>query len=148
MLPTNNDGFLSKSFFESLEDRVLFDGVPDATFILPQADGQEAAPAQMQELDPAAIEGPREIVFIDAGVENSDELLAGILESKPDATLEIRFIDADSDGIQQITDVLNASEGQYDAIHILSHGDDGEVNLGNSVPVSYTHLTLPTILLV
>ena len=63
MLPSNNDGFLSKSFFESLEDRVLFDGVPDATFILPQTDGQEAAPAQIQELDPASIEGPREIVF-------------------------------------------------------------------------------------
>ena len=111
----------------------LYDGVPDATFVLPQTDGQEPAPALIQGLDPAVIEGPREIVFIDAGVENSDELLAGILESKPDATLEIRFIDADSDGIQQITDVLNASEGQYDAIHILSHGDDGQVNLGNSV---------------
>ena len=50
MLPTNNNGFLPKSFFESLEDRVLFDGVPDATFILPEADAQEPVPAQTQDM--------------------------------------------------------------------------------------------------
>ena len=134
MLPTNdNNRLLSKSFFESLEDRVLFDGVPDATFILPQTDAQEPMPAQTQDMTQASLEGPRELVLIDAGVENSEELLSGILESNPDAMLEIRIIDANSDGIQQITDILNNSEGRFDAIHIISHGEEGEVNLGNSV---------------
>ena len=38
----NRQNSVHKSFFESLEDRVLFDGVPDATFILPQADAAES----------------------------------------------------------------------------------------------------------
>ena len=45
---SNHSDFISPSFFESLEDRVLFDGVPDATFILPQPESTEAVPAQVQ----------------------------------------------------------------------------------------------------
>ena len=119
------------SLFESLEDRVLFDGVPDATFILPQADAEQPVPAQAQDVQQAD-SGPRELVLIDAGVENSEELLAGILASKPDATLEIRVIDGDSDGVAQISAILAESDAKYDAIHIISHGDEGEVNLGNT----------------
>ena len=133
MLSENNgNGFVFQSLFESLEDRVLFDGVPDATFILPQADAQEPVPAQVQEVQQADISGPRELILIDAGVENSDQLLAGILESKPDTILEIRIIESDQNGITQITQLLADAEGQYDAIHIVSHGSEGEVNLGNS----------------
>ena len=75
------------SLFESLEDRVLFDGVPDATFILPQADAQESVPAQVQNIGQADIEGPRELILVDAGVENSEQLLAEILESRPETAL-------------------------------------------------------------
>ena len=35
-----------QSFFEKLEDRVLFDGVPDAAMVLPEATNTE--PAQVQ----------------------------------------------------------------------------------------------------
>ena len=35
-----------QSFFEKLEDRVLFDGVPDAAMVLPEATNTE--PAQFQ----------------------------------------------------------------------------------------------------
>jgi len=136
MTPPNSNGRLPKSFFESLEDRVLFDGVPDATFVLPQTDAQEPMPAQTQDMVQASLEGPRELVLIDAGVPNSEELLAEILESRPDSMLEIRMIDANSDGIQQITDILAASEAEYDAIHIISHGEEGEVNLGNTALTS------------
>ena len=116
------------SLFESLEDRVLFDGVPDATFVLPQANAAEPVPAQVQEFQQAEISAPRELVLIDAGVENSEELLAGILESKPDSALEIRILDAGSDGVAQISELLAESDVKYDAIHIISHGDEGEIN--------------------
>ena len=133
MLSANNgNGFVFQSLFESLEDRVLFDGVPDATFVLPQADVQEPVPAQVQDVQQADISGPRELILIDANVENSEQLLAGILESKPDSILEIRIIESDQDGVSQITQLLADAEGQYDAIHIVSHGSEGEVNLGNS----------------
>ena len=120
------------SFFESLEDRVLFDGVPDATFILPAADAQEPIPAQVQNVHQADIQAPVELILIDPGVENSEQLLSELLESRADSAFEIRFLDANENGVTQISELLAASEGSYDAIHIFSHGDEGEVQLGNS----------------
>ena len=67
MLPFQNRPQFT-SLFESLEDRVLFDGVPDATFVLPQGDSAEPVPAQVQNLESAEHEGRRELVFIDAGL--------------------------------------------------------------------------------
>ena len=55
------------NFFESLEDRVLFDGVPDATFVLPQTDAAEPIPAQVQSIHQADVAGPVELILIDAG---------------------------------------------------------------------------------
>ena len=128
----NDNGFHFQSIFEQLEDRVLFDGVPDATFfVLPENDAQPV-PAQIESVQQGDVEGPRELIFIDAGVENSEQLLAGILEEKPDSNLEIRFLDASQDGVSQITDTLSSAKGKYDAIHIISHGDEGEIQLGNS----------------
>ena len=133
MLPSQfNHSVRIQSIFESLEDRVLFDGVPDATFVLPQADAAEAIPAEVQSLQLADSELPRELILIDGNVENADQLLAGILESKPDSVLEIRTLDSSRDGVEQITELLAASKGQYDAIHILSHGSEGSVSLGNT----------------
>ena len=125
-----NNSFIH-SIFESLEERVLFDGVPDATFILPQPVA-EPIPEQVQSLEQADLDAPRELILIDAGVENAELLLTEILESKPNSALEIRMIDANSDGIEQISAILAESDSQYDAIHIISHGSEGEVQLGNS----------------
>lgn len=103
----NNKGFNFQSIFEQLEERVLFDGVPDATFfVLPQND-VEPTPAQIQNVQQGDFEGPRELIFIDAGVENSEQLLAEILEQRPNSNLEVRMLDADQDGVLQITDVLS-----------------------------------------
>jgi len=121
-----------KSIFESLEDRVLFDGVPDATFVLPQTDVDQPAPAQVQDAQAADISGPRELILVDAGVADSDQFLAEVLEANPDSMFEIRFLDSDQDGIEQISQLLSAEDAQYSAIHIISHGDEGEVVLGNS----------------
>ena len=120
------------SIFESLEDRVLFDGVPDATFVLPQTDVDQPAPAQVQDAQAADISGPRELILVDAGVADSDQFLAEVLEANPDSMFEIRFLDSDQDGIEQISQLLSAEDAQYSAIHIISHGDEGEVVLGNS----------------
>ena len=36
------------------------------------------------------------------------------------------------DGVEQISAILAESKGEYDAIHIISHGQEGEVSLGNT----------------
>ena len=66
-----------------------------------------------------------ELVFVDSAVRNSAELLKGI---SPDA--QVIFIEAGQDGIQRISEVLAGREN-IQAIHIISHGTDGAVKLGN-----------------
>ena len=97
--PHNN--FLFQSIFEALEDRVLFDGVPDATFVMPEANVGPDVPAQVQSLQSADSDTPRELVIIDAGVEDVDQLLEGILESRPNSALEIRCLLYTSDAADE-----------------------------------------------
>ncbi len=132
-MPTNPffSHFNVNSIFESLEDRVLFDGVPDATFIMPQNDVEQPVPAQVQDLQSTAASAPRELIIVDPGVEDAESLLAEVLENRPDSTFEVRILDADQDGVAQISELLQGDQ-QYSAIHIISHGDEGEVQLGNS----------------
>ena len=120
------------SIVEQLEERVLFDGVPDATFILPESIADQPAAFDMQTVQQSAQGAPVELIIVDGGVEDSDQLLRSILEQSPDRTFEIRILDSDQDGIAQITEILSATEIDFDAIHILSHGEDGEVQLGNT----------------
>ena len=127
----NHHFFHLTSIIESLEERVLFDGAPDAQFIIPSSHALPDVPAQVQ-MEQVEFSAPRELVLIDANVENGEQLLSSILQSKNESALEIRFLDKNSDGVQQISDILSASKTKYDAIHILSHGEAGNVLLGNS----------------
>ena len=99
---------------------------------MPQVEGQEAIPAQVQNLQQADISGPRELILIDAGVENAEQLLEEVLLNRSDTAFEVRVINGDEGGVAQISAILAEANGQYDAIHIVSHGNEGEVNLGNS----------------
>ncbi|MGH8489367.1 MAG: DUF4347 domain-containing protein, partial [Gammaproteobacteria bacterium] len=70
--------------------------------------------------------GRREIVFIDTSVEDYQKLIAGI-----DPSAEVVLLDATRDGVEQIAEALAGRSG-IDAIHIISHGDDGAIQLGGS----------------
>ncbi|MGI9406963.1 MAG: DUF4347 domain-containing protein, partial [Hyphomicrobiaceae bacterium] len=63
----------------------------------------------------------------DAGVTDVQDLIAGI-----DPSAEIIFLDVNRDGMEQIAEVA-AGRSEIDAIHILSHGEPGEITLGNTV---------------
>ena len=132
MQPLNqNSNSPFQSIFEALEERVLFDGVPDAAIVLP-ADAGTEVPAQVESLQQADLDAPRQLIIVDPGVENSEALIGEILENYGDSMFEIRLLDADTDGVEQITDLLSDANNKYDAIHIISHGDAGQVNLGNT----------------
>ena len=66
-----------------------------------------------------------EVVFIDGQVSNVEQLLAGV-----SANAEVVVLDPEKDGLQQMADYLKGREN-LDAIHLLSHGADGTVQLGN-----------------
>ena len=86
---------------------------------------------QHVQLDQIDFAGRRELVIVDAAVENNQELLSEILYGKSDELLEIRLLDANENGVEKITEILASSDRPYDAIHIISHGDLGSVRLGD-----------------
>ncbi|WP_167598988.1 Ig-like domain-containing protein [Comamonas sp. A23] len=76
----------------------------------------EASPATTQR---------QEVVFVDSNIKDYQQLISGL---KPGT--EVVVLDANKDGLQQIADYLDGRSG-IDAIHILSHGDVGKIQLGN-----------------
>ncbi|MCP5295700.1 MAG: DUF4347 domain-containing protein, partial [Zoogloeaceae bacterium] len=73
-----------------------------------------------------------ELVFVDAGVDDADTLIGALFDdTEGDAGVlrEVIRIGADEDGIAVISQAL---EGRTDvaAVHILSHGSAGRVELG------------------
>src|SRR4028119_885311 len=64
------------------------------------------------------------LVFIDSNVEDYQSLISGV---SPNA--EVIILDETLDGIEQITERL-AIEQNIEAIHIISHGSPGAVQLG------------------
>ncbi|MCM5680003.1 DUF4347 domain-containing protein [Schlegelella sp. S2-27] len=127
----------------ALEPRIMFDagvvaaaaGVAEASSDAPPppAPAHETAADISDALAPA--QHPRtEIVFVDTRLPNYDEIVAA---AAPGA--EIVLLDSNRDGVQQIADALNGRTG-IDAIHVVSHGDEGVLLLGN-VPLHSGNLT-------
>ena len=69
--------------------------------------------------------GKQEVVFIDFRVANVQQYVHGL-----PGNVEFILIDQESDGVAQIAAALDGREG-IDAIHILSHGHEGKLALGN-----------------
>ena len=67
-----------------------------------------------------------EIIFIDSTVENIAVILGNIA-----STTEVIILDSEQDGVEQIAATLEGRSG-LDAIHIISHGRSGTLDLGNT----------------
>ncbi|HZV55609.1 MAG TPA: DUF4347 domain-containing protein, partial [Rhodocyclaceae bacterium] len=73
-----------------------------------------------------------EIVFVDTNVSNYQQLIDDIKAGgNPDRQIDIVVLDASEDGIAQITDTLSRYKN-LDAVHLISHGSDGTVDIGSS----------------
>ncbi len=74
----------------------------------------------------AASFAPTQLVVIDASVQNPAVLVAGLPQ---DGSVQVLWIQADQDGLQALA---GAMAGQtYASIHLLSHGESGQIQLGN-----------------
>ncbi len=87
------------------------------------ANGSDGFEAQALTIAPGSER--REIVFIDGNVRNYQQLVAGLA-----AGTEVVVLDGSQDGLQQMADYLQG-RSDIDALHILSHGDAGKIQLGN-----------------
>ena len=72
------------------------------------------------------IQPQQSVLFIDSVVANYQTLINGV-----EAGTQVVILNADQDGVQQIADVLN-QYSNIDSVHILSHGNQAEVILGNT----------------
>ncbi|MBT9553586.1 MAG: tandem-95 repeat protein, partial [Hydrogenophaga sp.] len=65
-----------------------------------------------------------EIIFVDA-------VVADIADDLTWHTGEVYVLDANRDGVEQMAEILNGRTG-IDAIHVISHGTPGRLELGNT----------------
>lgn len=71
-----------------------------------------------------------EMVFIDVNTPDYEQLLNNLNEDQS-RNLMIFMIDNEQDGIEQITNILSYHQN-VSAIHMISHGDEGNIFLGNT----------------
>ena len=134
----------------SLEQRLMFDAAASATasevaseqVAQEQAeaavssdshtDGQTAEREESQGLldaiatyDPG--ESRTEVVFVDPTVPNYHDLIGGL-----NSHVEVIMLDGGQDGVEQMANALSGRTG-IDAIHVISHGGAGELQLGTGV---------------
>ena len=106
----------------ALESRIVFDGAAVAAV---DALAQANADAAIQPDATAPVASARsEIVFVESNVADYQTLLNGV---NPGA--EVHVLDASQDGLAQMAGILGGRSG-IDAIHIISHGAEGSVQLG------------------
>ncbi len=108
----------------SIEQTVLTPGTATGAFNAPAI----AASADVG-LGPvgATSDAGLQVVFVDANAENFQQLVDGI-----DPSYEVHVIDAGQDGVAFMASVLEGRSG-IDAVHIVSHGQSGQLQLGNAL---------------
>jgi len=131
----------SRPLFEALEPRVLFSADVQSVLLDPSfADVRDSNDTAIEiELprDESAITDDladvrHELVFVDTGVEDYEQLVKDLQSATSvDRWLEVVLLDAERDGVEQITDVLRGYQ-DLDAIQIVSHGAQGAVQLGST----------------
>ena len=148
-----------RPLIEALEPRLLFSATADiAVFDDGNADGQYLAQAAGQvdlvsiymsteplgtghsanDLAPQAdlpVEstvGITTVIFVDTAVDNYAALVKDINAGLERNSVAIIYLDSTQDGLAQINNYLAGASG-ISAIHILSHGIAGNVQLGNQV---------------
>jgi hypothetical protein len=82
------------------------------------------SPVTVRPLDVALNNGSKEVAFIDTGVADYQTLVDGIR-----AGVEVVLLDEGQNGLAQMA-LWAQSHSGYDAIHVLSHGSDASLQLG------------------
>ena len=124
---------------EELEPRILFSADLAAltgAHLLDTADVRPIAPTNSTNLANSVESGlvlaaRHEVVFVDTRVDDWETLVGDIDTASGKNTLDVVLIDARRDGIDQISTAL-ADRQAIDAIHIISHGSDGMLQLGTT----------------
>ncbi|MES2036978.1 MAG: DUF4347 domain-containing protein, partial [Pseudomonadota bacterium] len=91
---------------------------------------QAAAPAPIPAPTPAQV-GPHEVVFVDTTLQNWQSLVGNL---KPGT--EVITLDPLKNGVQQMADALQG-KADITAVHIVSHGGEAYLVMGNTMLSSF-----------
>jgi CSLREA domain-containing protein len=126
----------SAAVAQALESRILFSA---DTAALALTATEPAAQVQSQAAIPASTANQTavsQLFVLDLRIEDAQGMLAGLQKQQAEArakgeTFEILTLDWQDDGIAKISEALQA-QGNYSALHLIGHGDDGMMLLGSS----------------
>ena len=94
---------------------------------------QAASSSQTNQPDTASSDSSatqQQLVIIDSTILNPDEWVAGLRQDSA-IDFEILILSEDGSGFDQITNALDGST-LYSAVHVVSHGTNGQISLGQS----------------
>ncbi len=131
----------TRPFMEEMERRLLLSAdvvgalVDNAVYQdaeQPEKDSIHLVDYAQAERTEAAENQSRELIILDASTPDYESLLADLTgQDESDRLFEYAVLDPNEDGIQQITELLSGYS-DLDAVHIVSHGDEGSISLGST----------------
>ncbi|MBI9087201.1 MAG: DUF2341 domain-containing protein, partial [Desulfobacterales bacterium] len=110
------------------EEHVVVEAVADDN---QAAEGDVVAEAAVETAAQTAAETRWELVFVNDNVADADALIADLGQEDEGRIIETVVLDADRDGMAQVSEIL-AQRENLSAIHFISHGSDGRISLGNN----------------
>ncbi len=115
----------SRPLAQRLESRILFSADPVAAAF-------EPPPALVTTLvEQPQLATPIELIVIDTRVEGYQQMVADIVaQQQTGQPLQLLLIGAQDDAISAINSAINDAKQPFSAIHIVSHGSAGELELG------------------
>lgn len=122
--------------FEPADLDFSADEAPEVPDLFTSIDGEfaniAAALDQLYEVEFPTPSQSLELVVIDQSVTDYRAFVDDLIQnSDPSRQFEILFLDTTQDGIAQLTEIISQRRG-VDAIHLVSHGSDGALQLGNT----------------
>ena len=115
-------------------ETTVFEDVPTVgpSQVLTASRGIDLIDIDSRVQDAATHSVAKEVVIIDSGVTDRDQLLADLQAQRGQGrSLDIIVLQANRDGIDQISEALSGYQ-QLDAVHIVSHATDRGVKLGST----------------
>jgi hypothetical protein len=131
-----------KPVVEEIEPRILY-SADFAPALLDHSADQPALPehrvieasgefAQAHATQQQADTRRHELVLVESNTPDYQKLIEDIVKQAGDGrSIEVVVLDASKDGIAQISDILSQRQ-DLSAVHLISHGADGQVQLGTT----------------
>jgi hypothetical protein len=120
----SSDGF--DSLLQHADDGSLFSTVLAGTDASALAPSTGAAPDAFHHVT-------HELLVVDSAIDNVSTLVQELLhDASQDRQFEIVYLDHHSEALTQIGSALNG-DVKFDAVHLLAHGEDGKIMLGDTV---------------